>query len=47
MTKGIIYLAPGQRYDVANDIRKRDYTVVVDSELGVDCKFGTPVMKSR
>lgn len=46
MTKGIIYLAPGQRYDVKNDIEKRDFHVVIDANLGVDCSFGTPVGKS-
>lgn len=45
MSKGIIYLAPGQHQEVIDGITKLDYRVIVDSGLQVDGSFGTPFMK--
>lgn len=45
MSKGIIYLAPGQRQSVIDGIEKRGYTVRKDSELPVDVGIPTPEMQ--
>lgn len=45
MTKGVIFLAPGQHQEVIDGIKKRDFAVEIDSNLEVDASFGTPVAR--
>lgn len=43
MTKGVVFLAPGQRPEVIKGIKDNDLAVVTASELDTDGAFGTPV----
>lgn len=42
MSKGTVYLAPGQRAEVIKGITDHDIEVVTDTELSVDAMFYTP-----